>query len=94
MNSIVAGEYKSTNVENPRGGYQEPSIITIGILDHKNDHSIKPNMVALKYFDFKKDVDPNAHVRVFNFEVKANAETSKKYIINVFRYTLKNTTLD
>jgi hypothetical protein len=79
MNSLVAREYKSTNVENPRGGYREPSIITIGILDHKNDRSIEPNMVALKYIDFQKDVDPNAHVKVFNFEVKENEKNSKKY---------------
>ncbi len=49
-------------------------------------------MVVLKYLDFIKDVDPNVHVRVFNFEIKANAKTSKEYIINVFRYTLRNTT--
>jgi hypothetical protein len=24
MNSIIAGGYKSTNAENPRGGYREP----------------------------------------------------------------------
>jgi hypothetical protein len=94
MNSMVVGEYKSINIENPTGGYREPSIITIGIPNHRNDHSIRPNMVALKYLDFKKNVDPNAHVRVFNFEVKANAKTSKKYIINAFRYTLRVTTSD
>jgi hypothetical protein len=60
--------------------------------NHRNDHSIRPNMVVLKYLDFIKDVDPNVHVRVFNFEIKANAKTSKEYIINVFRYTLRNTT--
>jgi hypothetical protein len=49
-------------------------------------------MVALKYLDVKKDVDPNAYVRVFNFVVKANVETSEEYIINVFSYTQKDTT--
>jgi hypothetical protein len=27
------------------------------------------------YLDFKKDVDPDVHVKVFNFAMKANAET-------------------
>jgi hypothetical protein len=45
-------------------------------------------MIALKYPDFKKDVDPNAHVRMFNFVIKANAKTFEKYIINAFSYML------
>jgi hypothetical protein len=53
-----------------------------------------PNMVAFKYLDFKKDVNLDAHVRVFNFVVKANIETFEKYIINAFNYTLKDTALD
>jgi len=28
MNSIIVGGYKSTNVKNPRGGYQEPFVVT------------------------------------------------------------------
>jgi hypothetical protein len=28
MSSIIVGGYRSTNVKNPRGGYQEPSIVT------------------------------------------------------------------
>jgi hypothetical protein len=51
-------------------------------------------MVALKHFDLKKDANPNAHVRMFNFAVKVNVETSKEYIINAFSYMLRNTTLD
>jgi hypothetical protein len=47
-------------------------------------------MVALKYPNFKKNVDPNVHVRMFNFVIKANAETSKKYIINVCNYMLRD----
>ncbi len=31
---------------------------------------------------------------MFNYVVKANVKTSEKYIINVFSYTLKDTTLD
>jgi hypothetical protein len=68
--------------------------MTAPILDHKNGHYVRPNRVAFKYLDFKKDVDPDAHVKVFNSLVKANAETSKEYIINVFSYTLKDMALD
>jgi hypothetical protein len=51
-------------------------------------------MVAFKYLDFKKDVDPNVHVRVFNFIVKAIAKTFEEYIINAFSYTLRNMASD
>ncbi len=51
-------------------------------------------MVALKYPDFKKDVDLDAHVKVLNFVVKTNVETFEKDIINVFIYMLRNITLD
>jgi hypothetical protein len=43
---------------------------------------VRPNRVAFKYHDFKKDVDLDAHVRVFNYVMNGNAETSEKYIIN------------
>jgi hypothetical protein len=92
MNSITTRGYKSTYVENPRGGYRKPYVVITRIFDHGNGHYVKPNKVALKYPDFKKDVDPYAHVKVFNFEVKANVKTSKKYIINAFNYTLRDTT--
>jgi hypothetical protein len=55
---------------------------------------MRPNMVALKYLDFKKNVDPYAHVRVFNYVVKANAKTFKEYVINAFKYMIRDTTLD
>ncbi len=48
----------------------------------------------LKYPNFKKNADPNVHVRVFNSIMKVNVATSKKYIVNVFNYTLKNMTLN
>jgi hypothetical protein len=54
-----------------------PIIITTSILDYKDGHYVRPNRVALKYPDFKKDVDLNAHVKVCNFIVKANAKSSK-----------------
>jgi hypothetical protein len=49
-------------------------------------------MVAFKYLDFKKDVDLDAHVRLFNSIVKANVKTFEEYIINAFSYTLRDTT--
>jgi hypothetical protein len=49
-------------------------------------------MVALKYLDFKTNVDLDAHVKMFKFEIKANAETFENYIINVFSYMLRNET--
>jgi hypothetical protein len=51
-------------------------------------------MVVFKYHDFKKDVDPNVHVRMLNFVIKINAKTFEKYIINVFNYMLRDTTSD
>ncbi len=77
---------------NSRGGYQKSYVVTILILDHRDGHYVRPNKVAFKYLDFKKDVDPNAHVKMFNFAVKENAKTFKEYIINAFNYTLKDTT--
>jgi hypothetical protein len=57
MSSMAIGGYRSANVMNPRGGNRKPSIVTIPILDHKDGHYVKPNKVAFKYPDFKKDVD-------------------------------------
>ncbi len=51
-------------------------------------------MVALKYPNFKKDVDLDALVRAFNFAMKANVETFEEYIINAFNYKLRDTTLN
>ncbi len=82
MSSITIGGYKNIDVENSKGGHREPSIIIHGIPTHRNGHFVKWNKVTLKYFDLKKDVDPYAHVKVFNFIVKANVETFEEYIIN------------
>jgi len=80
--------YRNVNAMNSKGKYKEPFAVTT-ILDHKYGHYVRPNMVALKYPNFKKNVNLDAHVRVFNFVVKVNVETYKKYIINAFSYTLK-----
>jgi hypothetical protein len=94
MSLMVAKRYKNVNATNPRGGYQKPFVVTIPILVHGDGHYVKPNKVAFKYPDFKKDVDLDAHVRVFNSIIKINTETSKEYIINAFSYMQKDTTLD
>jgi len=53
---------------------------------------VRSNKEALKYPNFKKNVDPDVHGKVLNFIVKANAETFEEYVINVFKYMLRNTT--
>jgi hypothetical protein len=94
VNSMVVGGYKNLNAMNPRGGYQKPFVVTTQIFDQRNGHYVRPNRVALKYFDLKKYVDLDAHVKMFNFVVKANVETSEDYIINAFGYMLKNMASD
>ncbi len=84
--------YKSENATNLRGKYQEQFVVITQILDHKHGHFVEPNMVVYKYLDFKKDVNPSVHVRVFNSIVKANAKSFEEYMINVFNYTLRDTT--
>ncbi len=78
MNSLVAGRYKSTDVRNLGGGYRKPFVVSARIIDNKNGHFMRPNMVVLKCLDFKKDVDPDAHVRMLNFAMKGNVKTFKK----------------
>jgi hypothetical protein len=94
MKSMVVGGCKNADVMHSKGGYWKPIVVIASIFDHRNGHYVRPNRVALKYPNFKKDVNPYAHVRVFNFVVKTNAKTSEEYIIYVFSYTLKDKTLD
>jgi len=54
-------------------------------------------MVALKYLDFKKDVDLEVHVKKFDFIVKVKVKvkvTFEKFTINEFSCTLRNITSD
>jgi hypothetical protein len=81
MSPMVVGRYRSVDATNPRGGYWEPFVVIAQIPNHKDGHFVRPNKVAFKSPHFKKNVDPNAHVKMFNFIVKANVETSKKYSI-------------
>jgi len=74
MSSMDVGRYKSRYDPNPIGGYREPYVISAQIPNHRDGHSVRPNKVALKYLDFKKDIDPYAHVKMFNFIMKANVK--------------------
>jgi hypothetical protein len=64
----------------------------IGITNIKNNHSSRLNKVPLKYPNYKKNVDLNAHIKMFNFAMKVNGKTFGEYIINAFRYMLRDTT--
>jgi len=94
MNSMAVGGYRSADATNPRGRYWEPYVVTTPILDHRDGHYVRPNKVVLKYLNFKKDVDLDTRVKVFNSIVKTNAKTFEKYIINAFNYMLKDMALD
>jgi hypothetical protein len=37
----------------------------------------KPYRLTLKYLDYKKDANPNAHVRVFNVVVRTNGKNPR-----------------
>jgi hypothetical protein len=76
MISIATRRCRSANVVHSRGRYQEPLVITAPILGHRDGHYVRPNRVALKYLDFKIGVDPNVSVKMLNFIVKENVETS------------------
>jgi hypothetical protein len=83
MNSMSTRRYISTYVANPKGGYREPSVVIAQIHDHKDGHYVRPNRVAPKYPNFKKDVDLDVHVKVFNYVMKANVETSKNISLHL-----------
>jgi len=94
MSLMVVGGYKNVDAMNPKGGYRKPFTVIAQIYDHKNGHYVRLNKVGLKYLDFKKDVDPDAHIIMFNFAIKANAKTFKEYITNAFSYMPRDTTLN
>jgi hypothetical protein len=47
---------------NSKGGYKQPFVITVPILDHRDGHYVRPNKVALNYPNFKKDVHPKCSI--------------------------------
>jgi hypothetical protein len=62
MSSMVAKRYKSADVMNSKGGYWEPFVVTTPIFNNRDGHYVKPNMVAFKYPNFKKDVHPECSI--------------------------------
>jgi len=94
MSSMAVRECRGADVVHSRGGYRKPLVVTALIFYHKDGHYVRPNRVALKHPNLKKNVIPDVHVKMFNSIAKANVETSKKYIIKVFNYTLRNITLN
>jgi hypothetical protein len=52
----------------------------------------RPYLLALKYLDYKKYANPDAHVKVFNEVIKANGKTYEEYIINAFSDALREMT--
>lgn len=54
----------------------------------------KPYQSTLKYQDYKKDADPNAHVKAFDVVVRANEKINEEYIINSFSYTVREMPID
>ncbi len=47
-----------------------------------------------QYPTYVKDINLDAHIRVFKKEIKANAETMEAYIINLFGFTLRDNILE
>jgi len=80
MSSMATGGCKSANIMHSRRGCWEPIVVIAPIFYHKDGHYVRLNRVALKYPNFKKDVDLDVHVRMFNLVVKANAKTSKSIL--------------
>jgi len=50
----------------------------------------RPYCQPLNYPEYVKDVDPNAHVKVFKVAIKTNGETNDAEIVNLFSFTLKD----
>jgi hypothetical protein len=67
---MVIGGYRIVNVVNPIGGYWESSTVITTIPDHRDGHYVRLNRVIIKYPNFKRDVDLDAHVKVFNSAIK------------------------
>jgi hypothetical protein len=53
-----------------------------------------PYCQPLNYFEYVKDFDPDAHVKVFKANVRENSETHDAKIVNMFNFTLKDTMFD
>ncbi len=82
MNLMAVKRHKSGDVVHSKGRYQKSIVVIVPIFNHIDALYVKPNMVALKYLDFKKNVDLDVDVRVYNSIVKTNAKTSMRLAIH------------
>jgi hypothetical protein len=53
-----------------------------------------PYCWSLKYLEYVKDFDLNAHVRVFKVVIRTNSETNDAKFVNMFSFTLKDIVFD
>jgi hypothetical protein len=73
MSSMVTGGCKSVDAMHLRSRYHELIVVNALFFYHKDGHYVRPNKVALKYLDLKKNVDPNVHVKMFISVIKENS---------------------
>jgi len=50
----------------------------------------RPYCWPLKYPEYVKDFDPNAHVKVFKATIRTNGGIDNVEIINLFSFTLRD----
>jgi len=60
------------------------------IMQHVSKLVTKLPYKKLQYATYVKDIDLDAHIKVFNKAIKANGEIVKVDIINMFSFTLKD----
>ncbi len=54
----------------------------------------RPYRRPRNYLEYVKDVDLDAHVKVFKATIRANGETNDVEIVNLFSFTLRNIVFD
>lgn len=54
----------------------------------------RPYMKPLNYHEYTKNFNPNVHVQVFKFLIKANSQTITEEITNLFNFTLRDNASD
>jgi len=59
-------------------------------VQHVSKPTTKLPYKKLQYPAYVKDIDLDAHIRVFKNAIKANGETMEADIINLFGFTLRN----
>jgi hypothetical protein len=54
----------------------------------------RPFNTPLNYLKYKKDFDPDVHVRIFKTIIKFNNEMINEQIVNLFNFTIRNNAYD